>query len=433
MDKKSTNQVRQSGEIDDWELQRWEKFQGNLNELSKQNTFQRNRFPELINWETWKGFDDFSNACPLTTKAELEKDRSSNPPSGTNITYPREDYLRYSRTSGTTGDPTTWMDTERDWQWMLKNWMQIMENAGVGEGSRCFFAFSFGPFLGFWTAYEAAVKKGCIAIPGGGQSTEARLHAILENKVEYLFCTPTYALRLIETAKELKLSLQNHSLQKIIVAGESGGSIPEIREAIDQAWAGRALLFDHYGMTEVGPVAYEVPGGQGGLRILLDSYHAEVIDPESEEPLDDGELGELVLTPLGRVGSAVLRYRTGDLVRVRRGLDELGYPTFDLLGGILGRTDDMVIVRGVNLYPSAIDSIVRTFPDVAEYEVTIEDSRGMKEVTIRAECDANVADALEEAIHNKLSLRISVSCVPEKTLPRFEMKAKRWINQSKNI
>ena len=135
--------------------------------------------------------------------------------------------------------------------------------------------------------------------------------------MEYLLYS-TYALRLIETAKERNYP-QNHSLQKIIVAGESGGSIPEIREAIDQAWAGRALLFDHYGMTEVGPVAYEVPGGQGGLRILLDSYHAEVIDPGSEEPLDDGELGELVLTPLGRVGSAVMRYRTGDLVRVRRG------------------------------------------------------------------------------------------------------------------
>ena len=176
-------------------------------------------------------------------------------------------------------------------------------------------------------------------------------------------------------------------------------------------------------------MAYEIPGGQGGLRILLDSYHAEVIHPESEEPLNDDELGELILTPLGRTGSAVLRYRTGDLVRVKRGLDESGYPTFDLVGGILGRTDDMVIVRGVNLYPSAIDRIVRTFPEVTEYEVIIKDSRGMKEVAIRAECEDTVARALEVAIHNTLSLRIPVHCVAQKTLPRFEMKAKRWINQ----
>ena len=187
VDKKSTNQVRQSGEIDDWELQRWEKFQGNLNELSKQNTFQRNRFPELFNWETWKGFDDFSNACPLTTKAELEKDRSSTPPSGTNITYPREDYLRYSRTSGTTGDPTTWMDTERDWLWMLKIGCRLWKMLS-GEGSRCFSPFRL-VLLGFWTAYEAAVKKG--ALPYQGADNLLRQGYTQFWKIKWsIFCTP---------------------------------------------------------------------------------------------------------------------------------------------------------------------------------------------------------------------------------------------------
>ena len=235
--------MKQSLNSEDWELRRWQKFQNTLSELSENNSFQKNRFPGLIKWQAWKGFDDFSNACPLTTKVDLEKDRSSNPPSGTNFTYSPENYVRYSRTSGTSSEPTTWMDTGKDWQWMLENWKQIMGAARIGAGSRCFFAFSFGPFLGFWTAYEAAVQKGCIAIPGGGQSTEARLRIILENEVEYLFCTPTYALRLIETAKELQLSLQNHSLKKIIVAGECGGSVPEIRQVIDQAWEREALFF----------------------------------------------------------------------------------------------------------------------------------------------------------------------------------------------
>lgn len=413
-----------------WELQRWKGFQAHFKNICKSNDFQKERFPKWTEWESWKDFDDFTRACPLTTKQELEIDRTSSPSGGRNFTYPADKYVRYSRTSGTTGDPTTWMDTEEDWQWMLENWKRIMEAAGLEKGSRCFFAFSFGPFLGFWTAYEAVVQKGCIAIPGGGQSTEARLRAILKNEAEYLFCTPTYALRLIETAKELQLSLKSHSLKKIIVAGECGGSVPEIRKAIDQAWGGKSLFFDHYGMTEVGPVAYETPGGQGGLRILLDSYHAEIIDPNSLQPLDDGELGELVLTPLGRTGSPVLRYRTGDLARANRGVDDLGNPTFDLVGGVLGRADDMAIIRGVNLYPSAIDRIVRTFPQVQEYEVRIKQSRGMKEALIRAECDTAVAHALGGAIHNLLALRIPVECVPPGTLPRFEMKANRWINQN---
>lgn len=423
--------MNQSNRSLSWEKQRWKDFQAQVKEVCTSNLFQKERFPGWTGWESWKDFDDFTKACPLTTKQELEEDRILHSPHGRNYTFPLEKYARFSRTSGTRGQSMNWMDTEEDWQWMLENWKEILQKVGVGKRSRCFFAFSFGPFLGFWTAYEATVQKGCIAIPGGGQSTKARLQAILENEVEYLFCTPTYALRLIETAKEAQLSLKNHSLKKIIVAGECGGSVPEIRQLIDQAWGAKDLLYDHYGMTEVGPVAYEIPGTQGGLRILLDSYHAEIIDPENLEPLDDGELGELVLTPLGRTGSPVLRYCTGDLVRVSRGVDDAGHPTFDLVGGVLGRADDMIIVRGVNLYPSAIDRIVRTFPEVQEYEVVIHQSRGMKEALIRAECDSSVAHALAGAIHNSLALRIPVECVPQESLPRYEMKANRWINQSK--
>ena len=117
-----------------------------------------------------------------------------------------------------------WMDTAEDWQWMLENWKLIIKAAGLASGDRCFFAFSFGPFLGFWTAYEAAVQAGCVCIPGGGLSTEARIRSILENKVNYLFCTPTYARRMLETAREQQIDLQNHQLKKIIVAGECGGS-----------------------------------------------------------------------------------------------------------------------------------------------------------------------------------------------------------------
>lgn len=418
-------EVERSGE-----LQRWKNFQSFLGKIHQSNAFQRKRFPELENWKSWTGFNDFTNFCPLTTKKELEIDRSSNPPLGSNLSHSLDKYVRFSRTSGTSGQAMTWMDTEEDWKWMLGNWREIFNFAGVKTGDRCFFAFSFGPFLGFWTAYEAAVQNGCVCIPGGGQSTEARLQAILDNQVEYLFCTPTYAMRLIETAKELQVSLQNHSLKKIIVAGECGGSTAAIRQAIDQAWEGKSLLYDHYGMTEVGPVAYEIPGGQGGLRILVDSYHAEVINPESYQPLNDGELGELVLTPLGRTGSPLFRYRTGDLVRAVQGVDDMGNPTFDLVGGILGRADDMLILRGVNVYPSAVDGIVRKFPEISEYQVIINKSRGMKEVVIRAECDRSVADELELAIHNAFSLRIAVDIVAENTLPRFEMKANRWLDHS---
>jgi phenylacetate-CoA ligase len=416
----------------DWEAERWKRFQPLLQNISQSNRFQKGRFPELSDWESWQCMDDFSNSCALTTKEELERDQLSYPPHGTNLTFPPSRYLRFSRTSGTSGDPVNWMDTPDDWQWMLGNWGRILEEAGVQPGAKCFFAFSFGPFLGFWTAYEAAIQRGCVSIPGGGQSTESRIQTILQHEVEYLFCTPTYSMRLINTAKEQGIELNKNSLKKIIVAGECGGSLPVIREAVDQAWEGRSLIYDHYGMTEVGPVAYEIPGGEGGLRILLDSYHAEVIDPQTTEPIEDERIGELILTPLGRTGSPVFRYRTGDLVKVRRGRGAEGVPTFDLIGGILGRADDMVIVRGVNLYPSGVDTVVRKFVEIGEYQVVIEQVREMTEVSIRAECAPEVAISLEGALEDAFSLRIPVTSVPSESLPSFEMKAKRWIRKDRD-
>ena len=308
---------------------------------------------------------------------------------------------------------------------MLGNWDKVLEGAGVEPGSRCFFAFSFGPFLGFWTAYDAARKRGCLCIPGGGQGTEQRLRSILEHEVEYLFCTPTYALRLPEVAREVGVDLKGHSLRSIIVAGETGGSVPSLRKRVSEAWGKDLQLYDHYGMTEVGPVAFEKPGGEGGLRIINDSYFAEVIDPKSTSVVQSGE-GELVLTTLGRLGCPLFRYRTGDLVSCETIFDETGLPALDLVGGILGRCDDMVVVRGVNVYPSSIDAVVRQFREVTEYQVIHEEKGQMSEITLQVEGPQKIVKALEIALKEAFSLRIPVAWLPEVSLPRFEMKAKRW-------
>ncbi len=412
---------------------RWKNFKDHLHQIHSANAFQKNRFPELENWKSWSGFDDFTSSCPLTSKKELEHDRVLAPPHGTNRTFSNERYVRFSQTSGTEGQSMVWLDTEDDWQWMLENWKIVLSHAGVKKGARSYFAFSFGPFLGFWTAYEAAVALGCICIPGGGQSSEARLRAILKHKVEYLFCTPTYVMRLIDCARELDISLSEHSLKKIIVAGECGGSVSEMRLEIDRAWGRKSLIFDHYGMTEVGPVAYEIPGGQGGLRIISDSYFAEVIDVEKLSPLKDGQMGELVLTPLGRTASPLLRYRTGDMVRVKRGIDDCGRPTFDLIGGILGRVDGMEVIKGINLHPSSIDAIVRKFIGISEYKVEIDKIRGMKEIKILAECEKSAARSLELELRDVFSLRIPVETIAYGSLPRFDMKANRWVKIQKTI
>lgn len=410
-----------------WANNRWQNFADMLKQVADSNAFQQTHFPSLRDHYKWAGFDDFIQACPFTTKDDLAQDREVNPPLGTNLTFPLSAYTKCNQTSGTRGSPMTWMDTMEDWRWMLGNWDRVLEAAGVQPGSRCYFAFSFGPFLGFWTAYDAAAQRGCVCIPGGGQSTQSRLHAILEQQVDYLFCTPTYAKRLTSAAKEHGVDLSVHNLKAIIVAGETGGSVLSFREQITGAWGKGVVLHDHYGMTEAGPVAYETPGNLGGLRIILDSYFPEIIDPETQEEVPEGGQGELVLTTVGRAGCPVFRYRTGDLVKARKGVDEMGLPTFDLIGGILGRVDEMVVVRGVNIYPSAIEAVMAKFSEILEYQVVFTMHASMLEVQIKVEAKKDISSALERALQETFSLRIPVIMLSEGSLPRYEMKAKRWI------
>src|ERR1043166_2093811 len=296
--------------------------------------------------------EEFSHVVPFTTKSDIAADQQSAPPYGTNLTFPLERYTRCHQTSGTAGVPLRWLDTPESWDWMIGNWRRIHSVAGVETADRVFFAFSFGPFIGFWLAFEAAAKIGCLCLPGGGMNTVARLRQIVDLSATVLCCTPTYAIHLGNTALKEKIDLSKSAVRVIIVAGEPGGSVPAIRSQIEQLWPG-ARVFDHHGMTEVGPVTYECPARPGVLHVMEEAYLPEIIAPGSGPPVNPGQEGELVLTTLGRTGSPLLRYRTGDLVRASEkwvcicGRSELALP-----GGILGRSDDMVVVRGVNVYPS---------------------------------------------------------------------------------
>jgi phenylacetate-CoA ligase len=365
---------------------------------------------------------------PFTTKAELVADHAAHQPFGSNLTFPVERYVRFSQTSGSTGQPLRWLDTIESWTWMLESWTHFFSAVGVTPADRVFAAFSFGPFLGFWTAFEAAVRMGCLAIPGGGLSTRGRLEAMRDSGATVLCCTPTYALRLGEAAIEEDIPLPG--VRFLFVAGEPGGSIPAVRERLAELWP-QAAIVDHHGMTEVGPVSWQQPERPRFLHLLETAYLAEVIDPATTRPVPAGTAGELVLTTLGRLGSPLIRYRTGDLVRVAtQPPAEVAHLALD--GGILGRTDDMVIVRGVNVYPSAIEAVVRRFGTIAEYRVDLTDERGMAELALTIElvkgADAQaVAKELGDALRAALALRIPVSTVSAGTLPRFEMKAKRWV------
>lgn len=408
-----------------------------LSEVAAGNPFYRPRLA-AAGLGAGASREEFLARMPFTTKAELVADQLAHPPYGSNLTYGLERYVRLHQTSGTSGQPLRWLDTAESWRGMISHWEKVFAAAGVGVGERVFFPFSFGPFLGFWTAFEAASACGALAIPGGGLSTKARLRVLLDNRATCLCCTPTYALRLAEAAAEDGVVLAAESaVTRVVVAGEPGGGIAGVRARISEAWAG-AQVFDHHGMTEVGPVSYPNPRFPGVLHVIESSYLAEVLDREALEtgrtrPVASGEVGELVLTTLGRVGSPLLRYRTGDLVRrSAKSAAELGSADLALDGGILARCDDMVVVRGVNLYPSAIDEILRGFPEIGEYRVELRTDRAMTEIQVEVEPwpqapAEGLARKVEEALRAHFQLRVPVRLADPGSLPRFELKAKRWV------
>jgi phenylacetate-CoA ligase len=385
------------------------------------------------------GFDiaslaDFSARFPFTTKSELVADQLKHPPFGTNLTYPLDRYTRYHQTSGTSGAPLRWLDTPENWESMIESWTEILRAAEVGAGDRVMFAFSFGPFIGFWLAFESAARLGCLCLPGGGLGSPARLRMMRDNRANVLCCTPTYAMRLAEVALSEKIDTAALGLKTIIVAGEPGGSIPATRAKLESLWPG-ARIFDHHGMTEVGPVTFECPSQPGILHVIESGYYAEVVEPATGKPAPSGEL---ILTTLGRIGSPLLRYRTGDLVKLGTRSMAPGTPcacgchNLSLEGGILGRVDDMVIVRGVNVYPSAVEEIIRRFEAVAEYCVHVNGAAALAELHIEVEptdlCpDADaLAQQVQKALETALHLRMTVEAVAPGSLPRFEMKAHRW-------
>ncbi|MEC8927971.1 MAG: AMP-binding protein [Verrucomicrobiota bacterium] len=392
------------------------------------NAFYENKLAAADIDDTIGSLEDFSARCPFTSKDELATDQSVHPPYGTNLTHPLEQYTRIHQTSGTTGQPLRWLDTPESWQSMLESWKEVYRAAGITPADRILFAFSFGPFIGFWMAFEAATQMGCLCFPGGGLTSATRLRILLENQATALCCTPTYALRLAEVAAQEKIDLSQAALRRIIVAGEPGGSIPATRARLETAWP-TATVFDHHGMTEVGPVTHEHPTTPNTLQVIEPAYYAEVLKPGTNDPVADGEQGELILTTLTRHAMPLLRYRTGDLVQ-----PETRDGTLLLNGGILGRADDMLIVRGVNIYPAALEQILRPFDTIAEYQARITTRGEMTELTLRLEPNpeadpSKLATEVEAALRATLNLRIPVETVPVETLPRFELKAQRWLRE----
>ncbi len=361
---------------------------------------------------------------PYTFKEELlaaARDHAAAP----HRTYPLDGYSRFHQTSGTHGRPLAVLDTAEDWQWWIECWQYVLDAAEVTDADRVLMAFSFGPFIGFWSAYDALADRGSMLVPTGGVHTLGRLELLRASQATIVCCTPSYALHLAETGADAKLNVGELGVRRLILAGEPGGSVPAIRARIESLW--QAKVLDHCGATEVGPWGYGDLAGES-VRVIESQFIAEFLSVATGEPAGEGELAELVLTPLGRTGSPVIRYRTGDLVRPSwRG--DGGNQFVRLDGGVLGRADDMAIVRGVNIFPSSIDQIVRSFPEVVEYRAVVYKESHLDQIRVEVEDRLNQPDRIADELRLRLGLAVNVVAAPLGSLPRFEGKGKRFVDE----
>jgi phenylacetate-CoA ligase len=413
------------------ERQQEKKLRATLQAIFPTNEFYRRKLDPLSDSSSL----DELKKLPFTTKDELMWDQLEHPPYGTALTFSRERYIRIHQTSGTTGKPLYWLDTEESWDWWAECWKTIFQAAGAGPGDRIYFAFSFGPFIGFWAGWEGARKIGALAISGGAQSTAQRLKAIIDYGATVLVCTPTYALHMAAEARKAGIDLAQGSAVRITIhAGEPGASIPSTKRMIEESWG--AKCFDHAGATEVGAFGFECKFQPGGIHVNESEFIAEVIHPDSGAAVGEGERGELVITNLGRTGSPVIRYRTGDLVQPGYQPCPCGRPFVLLQGGVLGRADDMIIVRGINVFPSAIENVMREFPEIEEFRVEVSEQEALRELKLIVEpcLDKAPLPGLDERVirrvRERLGLRPRVEVVAPGTLPRFELKARRFFKQT---
>jgi len=364
---------------------------------------------------------------PLLTKSDLIETGQCLP--GRQFDRSKDHYVRMHQTSGTKGFPMIVLDTPEDWDWWLRCWDYVLDAAEVTACDIAMMAFSFGPFIGFWSANDALVNRGALVIPGGGLSSENRLRLIQDQGCTVLCCTPTYALHLLAVADQLGLDMSRSRVRRVIVAGEPGGSIRSVRSRIEEGWG--AVVIDHSGASEVGAWGFGDSSGEG-LHVIEPEFIAEILRIDEKHPrgvpVAEGESGELVLTSLGRLGGPVIRYRTGDVVKAYRdhGRD---CPFLWLEGGVIGRADDMLVIRGVNVFPSSIEAVIRESLPFQEFRIIASRYDEMDQLEIEVEAGEEEVRLLSAKLRDRLSLRIPVKSVLSGTLPRFEAKARRLLDK----
>ncbi len=347
-----------------------------------------------------------ASVLPFTTRDQLLEAKSG----ATN-------FVRQSHSPGQ-NRTLAWLDTRADLAWRARTWRTVLESSGVSQADRILHALPSASAVA-QDCWAAALELGALSI-GTQQPT---LDDVVQFAPTVLVCTPTVALRLAYAAAEHRIELADGPLARIVVTGEPGGSIGITRRRIADQFGARCL--DVYQLIEAGVVGWGCGGAGDGIHLNADEFTIELVEPYGDRLVDDGQLGELVITSRAERGTPLVRYRTGDLVQISRGTCACGSTSARAEGGVRGRLSERLLVRGVDLLPTSIEQVVRRHPAVVDYRVKVYQVRGECEVGVQVELNgavasegdlARVTSEVGEDLRRSLGLRLQVEAAPPGSL-----------------
>jgi phenylacetate-CoA ligase len=380
---------------------------------------------------TW----DDVRRVPAVDKGMLKQAQEQEPfPYGSRLCVPLEQVAEFRQTSGTTGTPVYQADTWRDWEWWAEAWSYILWSQGYRPRDRVFIPFGYNIFVAFWAGHYACEKIGCEVVPGGVLDTAARVRKIQELKATAMMGTPTYMLGMARVAKDrLGIDPAGLSIERITCAGEPGASIPSTKRRMEEAWG--AKVFDHAGATEIGAWSYECAEQPGGMHVNEALFLVEIEDLVTGEAIEEpGKKGKMIITALDRQAQPCIRFDSKDIIEWAEGSCPCGRGFRLIKGGVQGRADDITKVKGVLLAPSAIEEVVRGFQSLGdEYEVVVERIGDSERITLKVElapgaegAQEDILGRLKDELRLKTNLGYIIEAHPLGTLPRYEVKARRF-------
>lgn len=373
---------------------------------------------------------------PTTTKAELGRAQTDGESLYGELQATDADSVAYHQTSGTSGEPIKQADSRRDWEWWATNWATVLWAAGIRPDDRVFIPFSYNVFIAFWAGHYACERIGAEVVPGGSCSSVERVSIVEDLSPSAMMTTPTYALRLAEVAEQEGIPPADTTIERIVCAGEIGASVPATRDRIADRWG--AAVYDHAGATETGAWGYDCGEGDAGIHFNEAMFLVELLDREGE-PVEPGETGRLVVTPLDRRSQPVIRFEQGDLVtKGPAAACPCGRSYRYAPGGVLGRADDFKLINGVLLSPRAVEDVIRGIDGLSdEYRVVLgaHEEKAIDVATVIVEVNDRASDRrdevtrkLESAVRRAIGLTVRIEMRDQGSLERSTPKAERIID-----